>query len=248
MTKKIKISSLLVLLFLVVSFAVYQTYSYLTYTDSNEYEFQIDEINGTVTVIGAENTETTVTANDLVYIHYVDDFIVNKYGLLDKVASEIKVDIGINNSFNTRVKIMLPEFQDLEGLVYLIIDDTEDTKDLEINLQVNNGMIQYGYVDSDSLLVSEWNDLLNISSLSSSSTNQEFRNLINSYNTEKLETLYLENKNTTWNMNFRILFWGDYYSLEDKTTYLDKVYDFHLTAKVIQAIDDYGGELNYEND
>ena len=51
-------------------------------------------------------------------------------------------------------------------------------------------------------------------------------------------------------MNFRILFWGDYYSLSDanKPSYLEKTYNFILDAKVIQAIDEYGGVLDYEKD
>jgi len=250
MTKKIKISALFLLLFLIVCFATYQTYSYLTDSKSVSYEFEIGEVNGEVNVTGAENVETEVINNDLVYIHYIDDFITNKYGLLDKVASQIKVDIAINNDFNTRVKIMLPELTDLEGLVYLVIDDTDATKDLEIKLQILNGKLQYGYLADGATSVTSWTDLLDISSLNASSNNETFRTLINNYNKEKLVNLYEDNKYKTGNMNFRVLLWGDYYSLSNtnKSQYLDRSYQFTLTAKVIQAIDDYGGELDYEND
>ena len=248
MTKKLKVSFLLVLLAFVIGIASYETYAYLTDSDSFETQYTIGKIEATVNVTGATNTEVTVVNKDLAYIHYVDDFIENEYGLLDTMSSQIKVSIDIDNSFSTRVKVMLPELDDLEGLVYIVVDDSETTKNLEIKLQISDGYIQYGYEQTDGTIT--WNNLINISSLSSTSENSDFRTLINTYNKNKLESLYTSNKYTSATMNFRILFWGDYYSLtdENKPAYLDRRYKFHLEAKVIQAIDDYGGELDYEND
>ena len=248
MENKFKISFLLILLLFVFSFGIYKTYAYLTNTGSYEYDYTIGQINASVNVTGATNTEVTVVNKDLAYIHYVDDFITNKYGLLDTMSSEIKVSVDIDNSFSTRVKIMLPELNELEGLLYIIVDDSETTKDLEIRLQISGNYIQYGYEQADGSIT--WTNLIDISSLSDQSTNSKFRTLINTYNQEKLKSLYTGNKYTSATMNFRILFWGDYYSLSDanKPSYLERTYNFILDAKVIQAIDEYGGVLDYEND
>ena len=75
----------------------------------------------------------------------------------------------------------------------------------------------------------------------------EYKNTWN-YNYNKLKSLYLDNKYSVEEMDFRVLFWGDYYSLSDPSNYLNKTYKFMLTAKVMQAIDEYGGVLDYEND
>lgn len=248
MRKKLKVSFLLVLLAIVIGIASYETYAYLTHTDSYDLQYTIGQVNATVNVTGASNVDVKVENEDLAYIHYVDDFITNNYGLLDTMSSQIKVSIEINNTFNTRVKVMLPKLNDLEGLVYIVVDDSVDTKDLKIKLRVSGNYLQYGYEQTDGSI--SWNNLIDINGLSSSSTNSDFRSLINDYNQSKLESLYTSNKYTSATMNFRILFWGDYYSLSDvnKPKYLDMTYDFKLEAKVIQAIDEYGGVLDYEKD
>ena len=137
MTKKLKVSILLLLLAIVIGCGAYQTYAYLTDSGSQNFIVTLGKVNAEVSVTGAKNTEVTVVNEDLAYIHYVDDFITNKYGLLDTMSSQIKVSIDIDNTFSTRVKVMLPELDDvsLEGLLYIVIDDTTYTKDLEIKLQ-----------------------------------------------------------------------------------------------------------------
>ena len=68
----------------------------------------------------------------------------------------------------------------------------------------------------------------------------------------KLKEIYESNDNVykTTKLYYRILVWGDYYSLSnsDKPSYLDKTYSFNVFVKVIQALDKYGGTLDYEND
>ena len=60
----------------------------------------------------------------------------------------------------------------------------------------------------------------------------------------------LFNPNDAKTFKFRVLIWGDYYDLTDadKEVYLTKSYNLEITAKVIQAKDQYGGTLDYEND
>ena len=95
-------------------------------------------------------------------------------------------------------------------------------------------------------------NLIDISSLNENSSNSDFRNIINNYNQSKLKEIYESNDNVyqTTKLYYRILVWGDYYSLSDsdKPSYLDKTYSFNVLVKVIQAIDKYGGTLDYEKD
>jgi len=250
MKNKSVIYCLFTLLVVVMIFGFYQIYAFLTQESSFEQQFEIDKVVATVEVTGATEVETVVTNDDLAYIHYADDFILDKYGMLDAMASELKVKISFDNNFPTRVKVKLPKFEDLEGLCYIVIDDTTDTIDLPMNLVVEGGILKKQYVNTDDSL-SDLTDVVDLSTLSETSTNADFRTVINTYNQTKLQSLYTDDANSltgAQTMNFRILVWGDYYSLSDASTYLTKEYELDVKAKVIQDIKYYGGTLDYEND
>lgn len=247
MKAKTKIIALVIMLFMALSFGVYQTIAFLTdtYTITNNYT--IDTVSATLSVTGAKEVSSEVLNDDLAYIHYVDDFILNKYSLLDTMASELKISIEIDNNFDSRVKIKLPSLDELNGLVYIIIDDSLDTIDESISLIIEDNYIKYTYGENTT-----YNNLIDISTLSQTSSNSDFRTLVDNYNQQKLIDLYTNENNVyqSGTMNFRILIWGDYYSLSDadKPSYLEKTYNFDVEVKVIQAIDKYGGTLDYEND
>ena len=246
MKSKVKIIILLIMLFMALSFGAYQTYAFLTdyHTVTNNYT--IDQVKATITVTGAKEVETKVVNEDLAYIHYIDDFILDKYGLLDTMASEVRISIDIENNFDSRVKITLPALSELNGLVYVIIEDSVATASNPVSLMIDGDYIKYSY-GNDS-----YENLIDISSLNESSTNSDFRTIINNYNQSKLKEIYESNDNVyqTTTLSYRILVWGDYYSLSDsdKPSYLDKTYSFNVFVKVIQALDKYGGTLDYEND
>ena len=152
MKSRVKILILTCLLLVVIAFGTYQTYAYLTQTKTIEYSYKIDSINATVTVTGDAIVSGKITNNDLAYIHYTDDVILNKYKLLGKMASVIKVDISFQNNFYTRVKVQVPE--DTYGLLYLVIDDSEETINKEVEFKAEkinttvslyvNGELVYG--------------------------------------------------------------------------------------------------------
>lgn len=250
MKRKIKICVLMIMLFMALAVGSYSTYAFLTDSQTFTYEYKIGSINGTVTVTGDTIENEVITNNDLSYIHYQDDMIKNKFGLLDEMASEIKVSIKFNNSFPTRVKVQVPTDASnylQYGLMYIVIDDTNTTKDKEVKLQVVDGNLQYAYEGETT-----WTTV--VTGLTESLEHDLLRSKINEYNTGKLVGLYEDNlyeKDIEAEFNFRILVWGDYYNLSDtdKTKYLEMNYNFVVTAKVIQAIDQYnGGTLDYEND
>lgn len=248
MKSRVKILILTCLLLVVIAFGTYQTYAYLTQTKTIEYSYKIDNINATVTVTGDAVVNTKITNNDLAYIHYTDDVIKNKYNLLGTMASVIKVDISFQNNFYTRVKVQVPK--DTYGLLYLVIDDSEETIDKEVEFKVESNTLYSGFVEADGT-VTNWTEV--ISGLEETLTNDELRTLVNEYNTSKLSELYkneLFKPNDAETFKFRVLIWGDYYDLTDvdKEVYLTKSYNLKLTAKVIQAKDQYGGALDYEND
>lgn len=250
MKRKIKICVLMIMLFMALAVGSYSTYAFLTDSQTFTYEYKIGSINGTVTVTGDAVVDSIVTNSDLAYIHYQDDMIGNN-GLLDEMASEIKVSIKFKNSFPTRVKVQVPtvDENDLQyGLMYIVIDDTSLTKEKKVILDVDDdGNLQYAYEGETT-----WKTV--VKGLKESLEHDLLRSKINEYNTEKLVGLYEDNlfsAESDVEFNFRILVWGDYYDLsdDDKAKYLEMSYNFAVTAKVIQAKDQYnGGGPDYEND
>ena len=251
MKRKIKICVLMIMLFMALAVGSYSTYAFLTDSEDFTLDYTIGQINGTVTVTGDAVDEVGIVTNsDLAYIHYQDDMIGNK-GLLDEMASEIKVSIKFKNSFPTRVKVQVPtvDENDLQyGLIYIVIDDTSLTKDKKVILNVDDdGNLQYAYEGETT-----WTTV--VTGLTESLEHDLLRSKINEYNTGKLVGLYEDNlfsAESDVEFNFRILVWGDYYDLsdDDKAKYLEMSYNFAVTAKVIQAKDQYnGGGPDYEND
>ena len=123
MTKKLKVSFLLVLLAFVIGIASYETYAYLTDSDSFEIQYTIGKIEATVNVTGATNTELTVINEDLAYIHYVDDFITNNVAYPNKfieyVASGMKV---IATPYVTDVAMQITD----TGIGCIVTKETEE--------------------------------------------------------------------------------------------------------------------------
>lgn len=269
MKRKIKICVLMIMLFMALAVGSYSTYAFLTDTKVITHSFEIDKINGEVIVTGNAEVDSKIVNGDLAYIHHVDDFVKNKYELLDTMASQLKISITSNNSYACRVKVKLPNLDELKGLIYIVIDDTKDTKDLPVSLQiattadadgnVTKAVLQYGYVESDGTVT--YNDLIDVTTLYNleitdaniGNSNNTLRELVQNYNYNKLSTLYTDDSNiftSSESMYFRVLMWGDYYSLTDTTDYLTKTFSFKVTAKVIQAIDQttQGGTPNYDED
>ena len=275
MKRKIKICVLMIMLFMALAVGSYSTYAFLTETKTVTNSFTVGEINGEVIVTGNATTTTKVTNEDLAYIHHIDDFVKNKYELLDTMASQLKISITSNNSYACRVKVKLPELSEIPGLLYIVIDDTSDTQNLPISLYINKTLdadgkvtaawLQYGFVQDDGSVT--YNNLIDVTTLYNTptiddestyaTTNTALRTAIQTYNDSKLKTLY-EGKDKfilgNQSMYFRVLMWGDYYSLTDTTDYLKETFSFKVTAKVIQAIDqttqgkEQGGKPNYDED
>lgn len=222
MKKKSVITCLFIMLVVVMMFGVYQIYAFLTHESTSVHQFQIDEITGIVNVDGAEYV-SVVTTDDLAYYDYADFKVANKYDLINKMASKIEVEIKFNSNFNTRTLIRLPKHSEKIGICYIVLIGEEPFSSTSIDF-------------------------------SSVNYNDDFRTILDNYNQSKLEDLYTKNVNAgstnLQTFKFNVLVWGDYYSLSDsdKPSYLNKEYDLNIDAKIVQAIDEYGGTLDYEND
>ena len=222
MKKQSVITCLFIMLVVVMMLGAYQIYAFLTYESTIEHEFEIAEITGTVYVDGAEYV-SVVSSDDLAYFDYEDFKKSEKYDLITMMSSEVEVEIKYTSNFNTRTLVRLPKHLDNLGICYIVMLENEEFSSSTI-------------------------DFTNVN------TNLDFRNKLDSYNESKLKSLYELNVNAgseeLKSFKFKVLIWGDYYSLSDaeKPNYLDKQYQLNVTAKIVQAIDEYGGTLDYEND
>ena len=222
MKKQSVITCLFIMLVVVMMFGAYQIYAFLTYESTIEHKFEIDEITGTVYVDGAEYV-SVVSSDDLAYFDYEDFKKSEKYDLITMMSSEVEVEINYTSNFNTRTLIRLPKHLDNLGICYIVLLNGESFTSTTIDFTGVN-------------------------------SNEDFRTCLDSYNETKLENLYTLNVNagseSLQSFKFTILVWGDYYSLplNDRENYLSKEYELNVTAKIVQAIDEYGGVLDYEND
>ena len=222
MKKQSVITCLFIMLVMVMMLGVYQIVAFLTNEIVINTEFQIGEITGTIYVDGAEYVDVTST-DDLAYFDYVDFKDERKYDLINLMASKIEVEIGYNCNFNSRSLVRLPKHLDNLGICYVVLLNGET---------FTSSTIDFSNVNS----------------------NEDFRNSLDSYNETKLENLYTlivnAGSESIQSFKFTILVWGDYYSLplNDRENYLSKEYNLNIVAKIVQAIDEYGGVLDYEND
>ncbi len=253
MNRKFKITILILAMLVAFASLIGTTYSFLTDQQQSIIEYQIDTLQMTTTVTGNVTINSTLTSDldDLAYIHCKDDLVLDRFKLLDAMSSEIKINIVCNNNINTRPNIKIPE---VEGLVFFVIVDSDPTK--AINVETTDGMLRWKYADSET-----WTTVADFTSQLASTESAPFtamdtavRSAITTYNTTTLQNLYTGTKlGPTGSLNLRLVVWGDYYNLgatsaTSQANYLSQTFTIAMNIKTVQAIDDYGGTLDYAND
>lgn len=230
---------------LIITLAMIGTVTYAWLTDTSEANEIIHltinnaEIDGNIemqvsatgdTIYGMD---TNIDIDDLAYIDLTKDFVSNQYGLLNNMASEIKIKINSTSNVETKAYIKIPN-QLVTGLIYFVVLDTDLTG-------------SNTYAD----LVSEF---ISDNNFTTSTNRTTIITALNSYNTNKLADLY-ENQtlaaynNTADEVNFTLVVWGDYYGLsvsdQAHNVHLNKTFNMSISAYLMQT---RSGGSDYEND
>lgn len=155
-----------------------------------------------------------ITLEDIAFIDYETDVILDKYDTFNHMASSLKIDIvASEDSPLSRHLITIDESILDEGLLYVIIYEginLDGAYELVTDYHTYIANITAGYPDKTSQLQA-----------------------INDHNALMIETMHDTVMQPLDQMTFQIVFWGDYNELQDPETYLETIFEINLMIESI---------------
>ena len=213
--KKIYISMIIIIL--IISTIISVSYAWFTYVERKS----LATFEAGVLEISLEANDEMImydlVFDDLAFIDYESEVVLDQYDTLNHMASSIKVDLKTDlDAPLSRHKITIDETDLIPGLIYVIV---------------------YDGINIDPLLVtSDYHSYVtNIISGYSSKTEQ--MNAIINHNNQVITDIYNTSLFAGDTMTFQIVMWGDYDTLLVPENYLDET--FTLSLK-IESINDKG--------
>ena len=212
---KIKITSIFILIIVAMSIPSV-VYAWMTYVE----EKSLVTINaGEIAITTYANEQITIdeiNLNDLAYVDYQNDFILDQYSTLDIIASTLRIDIlASEQSVSIKHKIELIDNSSQEGLLYFIIYEG-----------LNVGEAYALQTDYHSQLAIIMSGLTNkVDQLAA----------IEAHNLAMFDQMALETMNAGDMLTFQIVFWGDHDVAPDPMVFIDQVYTFQMVIDVINS-------------
>ena len=155
-----------------------------------------------------------ITLQDIVFIDYENDLILDKYDTFNHLASSVKIDILSNeDSPLSKHLITIDESILDDGLLYVIIYEgvnLDDTYTLISDYHTYIANVIAGYSDKASQLQA-----------------------ISDHNALMIETMHDTVMKPLDQMTFQIVFWGDYNELQNPETYLEQIFEINLLIESI---------------
>ena len=213
--KKIYISSIIILL--IVSSIISVSYAWFTYVERKSlatFESGVLQIS---LEANDEMFNVDLAFDDLAFIDYENEVILDQYNTLNHMASSIKVDLVTDaDAPLSRHKITLDESNLVSGLIYVIV---------------------YDGVNVDPLLVTSDYHTYISNIISGYTTKAEQLDAITAHNAQVLDDIYNQSLFGSDTLTFQVVMWGDYDMLTMSENYLDET--FILSLKV-ESINDKG--------
>ncbi|MFH2117882.1 MAG: hypothetical protein ABII85_07510 [Bacillota bacterium] len=212
---KIKLTSLLAVLILMMSIPTV-VYAWMTYVEVKSF---VTISAGEIAVTTYANEQVTIDnidLEDLAYVDYQNEFILDQSQTLDLMASSLRIDIlASEQSVSIKHRIQLIDNSSQVGLLYFIVYD---------GLNVNEGLgIQTNY---HTMLTAIINGL---------STKEDQLAAIATYNQAVLDQMTTVIMNAGDMMTFQIVFWGDHDEAPDPMVFLDQVYSFSMIIDIVNS-------------
>lgn len=159
-----------------------------------------------------------ILVDDLAFIDYENEVILDKYQTFNHIASSVKIDIisDINAPLSKHL-ITIDETNLIPGLMYIIIYEG-------IN------------IEDPSMMTTDYHTYIN-QIISGYSTKEEQLLAVKAHNDQMLILMYNQVLKADDQMTFQIVMWGDYDSLTTPEAYLNE--SFVLSLKV-ESINDKG--------
>ncbi|AUD64710.1 hypothetical protein BK011_03090 [Tenericutes bacterium MZ-XQ] len=210
--KKIYVSMIVILL--IVSTIISISYAWFTYVERKSLaSFEAGELS---IDLKANDLmfDFDITLQDIVFIDYENDLILDKYDTFNHLASSVKIDILSNeDSPLSRHLITIDESILDDGLLYVIIYEgvnLDDTYTLISDYHTYIANVIAGYSDKASQLQA-----------------------ISDHNALMIETMHDTVMKPLDQMTFQIVFWGDYNELQNPETYLEQIFEINLLIESI---------------
>lgn len=213
--KKIYISMIIILL--IVSTIISVSYAWFTYVERKS----LATFEAGVLEISLEANDEMImydlVFDDLAFIDYESEVVLDQYDTLNHMASAIKVDLKTDlDAPLSRHKITIDETNLIPGLIYVIV---------------------YDGINVDPLLVTTDYHTYVTDIISGYSSKTEQMNAIINHNNQVINDIYNTSLFAGDMMTFQIVMWGDYDTLLVPENYLDET--FILSLK-IESINDKG--------
>lgn len=213
--KKIYISIILILV--IVSTIISVSYAWFTYVERKSlatFEAGVLEIS---LKANDEMIMYDLAFDDLAFIDFESEVVLDQYNTLNHMASSIKVDLTTDiDAPLSRHKITIDESQLIPGLIYVIVYDG-------INIDPE-------------LVTSDYHTYI-AAIISGQSTKIDQINAIEMHNMQVLNDIYNTSLFAGDTLTFQVVMWGDYDGLSVPENYLDET--FILSLKV-ESINDKG--------
>jgi len=155
--------------------------------------------------------------DEIAYLDYQNDVILNKYNVFNEMATVLKIDILLDeNAPHARHHVVIENQDDLDGLIYMIIYEGVNVSD-------------------NTLTTDYYSYLTNI--IENISNKEDQLEAIKIHNQDMLDLIYAQTLNPSDKVTFQMILFGNYDDLDQETYYLDKT--FHLNLKV-ESVNDKG--------
>lgn len=213
--KKIYVSIILILV--IISTIISVSYAWFTYVERKS----LATFEAGVLEISLEANDDMfiydLAYDDLAFIDFESEVVLDQYQTLNHMASSIKVDLITDpDAPLSRHKITIDETNLIPGLIYVIVYDGVNVDPLSVTTDYHS------YIASI---------------ISGYSTKTDQMNAIYMHNTEVLDDIYNQSLFASDILTFQVVMWGDYDTLTIPENYLDET--FVLSLKV-ESINDKG--------
>ncbi len=217
--KKLYVSIIVILL--IISSIASVTYAWFTYVERKSLAtFEAGELSIKMRADDAQ-LDYHITIDDLAFIDFENELILDKYNTFNHMATQVKVDIIADQDAPlSRHLVSIDQSQLIDGLIYIIIYEgmnNEDTEPLTSDYHTYISQIIDGY-----------------------STKEDQLNAISLHNQEVIELMYQEVLKPNDKITFQIVLWGDYDQLETPDQYLDETFTLTL---IVDSFNDKKGDV-----
>lgn len=211
-----KLSLIIMLIVAIFTLFASVSYAWFTYVEQKSLASFEAGVLSIDTSINDESFSQTYEISDIAYVDFDQDVINDTYGTFDYMASSNMIEIALDpHSPLASHHITIAEPNGQEGLLILLINEG-------LNLE------------SGAPITSNYHDLIETIT-TGSSTPEEMRLAIDTYNQSVLDDIYLTVMGSADTLYLQVVVWGDYDELSDPSDYLNLTYSLTVTIDTINA-------------